>query len=183
MYEISLWELKLVPTVFVFAIKIKILKNNQKGFILPKKLLLPSRFSSFCISLFHFILYDLKVTASLEIRLGFQTWPTMCLEFEPRALGAWVEAMVEWLRSWIFIQEWFQDRLSLHSFEVGEMGTRYSWEPKWKKRTVSLQCLCICETVKTNLWSETIFSNWKSFKQDENGFLFHLKSCFCFQVF
>ena len=41
MYEILLWELKLVPTAFVFTIKIKLLKNYQKWFYFVKK-------SSFC---------------------------------------------------------------------------------------------------------------------------------------
>ena len=33
MYEILLWELRLVFTVFIFAIKIKLLKNYQKYFL------------------------------------------------------------------------------------------------------------------------------------------------------
>ena len=32
--------------------------------------------------------------------------------------------------------EWFQGQLSLHSFKVDEMSTRYSWGPKSKKQNV-----------------------------------------------
>ena len=44
MYEILLWQLKLVSTIFIFAIKIKFLKNYQKMLlVLPKRILLSSR--------------------------------------------------------------------------------------------------------------------------------------------
>ena len=31
------------------------------------------------------------------------------------------------------ISEWFLGQLSLHSFKVDKMSTRYSWGPKYKK--------------------------------------------------
>ena len=131
MYEISLWELKLVPTIFVFAITIKILKNNQKGFYFTKK-------PPFTLKVFKFLYFPLplyliwsKAYCEPWNKLGFSNLANH--GFEPRPFGAWVEAMVEWLRSWISNQQWFQDRLSFHSFEVDEMSTRYSWGPQWKK--------------------------------------------------
>ena len=37
MYEILLWQLKLVSTIFILAIKIKLLKNYRKCFCFTKK--------------------------------------------------------------------------------------------------------------------------------------------------
>ena len=78
------------------------------------------------------------VTESLEMTLGFKTWPAICLGSEPRTFGSQVKAMVYWLRCWILNQgvlgftasEWFQARLSCQSFKVDEMCSRYSWGPK-----------------------------------------------------
>ena len=52
MYKIIFWQLKLVSTVSVFAIKMTFKKLSKMLFIVPKKLLLSSRFSNFCTSLF-----------------------------------------------------------------------------------------------------------------------------------
>ena len=51
-----------------------------------------------------FVLSDPKVTESLEMTLGFKTWPTICLGSEPRTFGFQVKAMVYWLRCWILDQ-------------------------------------------------------------------------------
>ena len=53
-----------------------------------------------CQSL-QFILYDPKVTESLEMRLGFKSRPTIYLGFEPRTIGSRDEAMAYWLKCWI----------------------------------------------------------------------------------
>ena len=52
MYKTLLWQLKLVSTISIFAIKITFKKLSKILFIGPKKLFLSSRFSKFCTSLF-----------------------------------------------------------------------------------------------------------------------------------
>ena len=53
LYKILLWQLKLLSTISIIAIKIKVLKYYQKCFfIYQEKLLLSSWFSKFCTSLF-----------------------------------------------------------------------------------------------------------------------------------
>ena len=42
MYQILLWQLKLISTIFIFAIEIKPLKNYQKCFLFYQKI-------SFCL--------------------------------------------------------------------------------------------------------------------------------------
>ena len=41
----------------------------------------------------NFILYDPKVTESLEMRLGFKTWPIIYLGCEPKTFWSWVEGI------------------------------------------------------------------------------------------
>ena len=54
MYEILLWELKLVSTNFVFAIKIKLYKSYQKWFSFIKKV-------PFILEIFNFLYFPLPL--------------------------------------------------------------------------------------------------------------------------
>ena len=52
MYKTLLWQLKLVSTISILAIKIIFEELSEIHFIGPKKFFLSSRFSNFCTSLF-----------------------------------------------------------------------------------------------------------------------------------
>ena len=98
MYEILLWELKLVLTVFDFAIKIKLKKSSKM--ILPQNNLFYQK-SSFYPQDFQILYFPLPVyliwskgPKSLEISLGFKTWSTIYLGSELKTFGLWVEALV-----------------------------------------------------------------------------------------
>ena len=61
MYKMLFWQLKLVSTISIVAHKITF-KKSKMLFILLKKLLLSSRFSNFCTSLFlSFFLWPLLI--------------------------------------------------------------------------------------------------------------------------
>ena len=71
-------------------------------------------------------------TLNLHIRSWSNDLVFEVLDFRLRGLG-------------FKISRWFQGRLGLHSFNVDEISTRYSWGLNGKKETVSSWWLCILE--------------------------------------
>ena len=81
MYKILLWQLKLVFTISIFAIKIKLLKNHQKCFLLyQESSFCPQIFSNFCTSLFLFFFPFLAIADIIEVNLDIIIIP-LCYHY------------------------------------------------------------------------------------------------------
>ena len=107
----------------------------------------------------------------------------MCLEFEPRTFGACVEAMVEWLRSWIFNQEWFQDRLSLHSFQVGEMSKSYFGNLNEKSALFPCSASVFVRQLRQIYGLRQFLATESPLNKMKMAFYFTLKAVFVFKFF